>query len=613
MEWLVTDQHGLFAMGTPEGTRTRKYHGFLTGIAGRLERNLLAHLDLSCNDLELWTHAYTSPEHPVFHPQGAKHLKSFESNPWPTWQWQLPQGTAGASLVALSSGGFEFSISWKADRDEAATFAVRPLWAMRALHSLGCTRANARLEGQRVHFVGETKSDEAWITANRPFQWCERDDLIRDVVYQEEAARGYDAREDLHCCGQFTFTLKNGDSMRLRLEAKSTHSPQHAFDQTATSPHRKTLPPIAHALADFMLHEPHGVVAGYPWFGEWGRDTFIALPGLVAGLYKHDPQITSWAIDVLARWSTWIESDGMIPNLIAKEGPQWESADGTLWWTHALASLWTLGVAKPELGLRGVLEDKFARALHHAIEAIEGGRHLHLEPTRDGLLSVTSPHSTWMDARIDGKAATPRIGVLPEINALWFQARALRDLWLRRPLTDIKERAARLLEKPLEPERCNFVFLYSLPLAPIVFAPLKTSIQRDSLRLSKLFATPVGLRTLSPESADYQACYKGAALARDRCYHQGPAWGWLKGHYEMALRRFERSGVNVESTKTPTFSISSVASHCAELFDAEPPYQWRGAPAQAWSLACSAEAHAQDELKMDDTVKKILLEEGVIL
>ena len=614
MEWLVTDQHGLFAMGTPQGTRTRKYHGFLCGIAGRLERNLLAHLDLSCHGHELWTHAYNSPDQPIYHPQGEKLLTNFESAPWPTWEWKIPQGTLHANLVALSSGGFEFTLAWNSSGDEKpAPLVIRPIWAMRALHALGGVRTKARVEGERVHFAGHTENDQAWITLNHSYEWRECDDWNRNFAYKEEAERGYDAQEDLHCCGQFEFNLKNGESIRLRLEAKSPHSPQHAFDQSFTPTRRKNLSPTTHALADFMLYNPDGVVAGFPWFGEWGRDTFIALPGMVAGLHEHDSKSVNWAVNVLTRWSAWINSDGMIPNLIAKEGPQWESADGTLWWTHALTSLWGLGVAKPELGLSALLKDKFARTLHNVIEAINGGRHLHLEPTSEGLLSVTSAHSTWMDARIDNVAATPRTGLLPEINALWFQARALHDLWLGRRSTDLKSLAARLLENPIEPERSNFVFLYSLPLAPVMFATLKKSIERDSSRLSKLFATPVGLRTLSPESTDYQACYSGGPVLRDRCYHQGPAWGWLKGHYDMARRRFDRYGVNVETTKAPTFSISSVPSHCAELFDAEPPFQWRGAPAQAWSSSCSAEAFVQDKWKMDDALMKTMHEEGGIL
>lgn len=606
MEWLVSDQNGLFAMGTREGTRTRKYHGFLASIAGRLEKNFLAHLDLSIHGTQLWTHAYNSPEQTVFHPDGAKHLQHFQSQPWPTWTWQVPEGILEAQLTALTRGGFEFRLRWSSSTSSvAAPLVVRPLWAMRSLHAVGAQAVHARMEGPLVHFRSRVSQDDAWIHCDRPFDWRPSETWYKNFFYREEHARGYPCNEDLFCAGQFEITLQHGETARLQLRARIPSSKHHDLDETQTQALRSALPSDAHALSDFILHEPPGVVAGFPWFGEWGRDTFIALPGITAGIYPYDPGIISWAVSVLERWSGWIESDGMIPNLITVEGPQWESADGTLWWTHALASLWALGTARPETGLLDLLPGRFGRTLHHAISAIKSGRHKHLSPTREGRLEVTSSHSTWMDAQVNNEAATPRLGALPEINALWFQARCLHELWTRQHKDSFRQEAAALLSQPMEPERCNFVFLYSIPLAPCLFAPSATALTRDAQRLRDVFATPVGLRTLSPDAQKYTAQYCGGAVERDRCYHQGPAWGWLKGHFDMARQRFERVGVTMPE-QAHAAPLSSIEGHFAELFDAEPPFQHRGAPAQAWSSACRAEANARRDWKVDEVLTRII-------
>lgn len=612
MEWLVSDQHGFFAMGTREGIRSRKYHGFLSGIAGRLEKNLLAHLDLSCHGAPLWTHAYNSPQQPVFHPAQTPRLEHFQAQPWPSWSWDLTEGRLDAQLTALDHGGFELKLTWASHTSIVAPVVVRPLWAMRPLHALGAQNVVARMEGQSLHFRGHDSHDDVWIFCDRAFDWRPTETWYRNFLYTEEFARGYPHNEDLYCAGQFELTLQHGESVRLRLHSRASHAAGSDLHATMTRPLRSALPATAHALSDFVLYDPPGIVAGFPWFGEWGRDTFIALPGIVAGLHHHDPDIVSWGVSVLERWSAWIDSDGMIPNLITLEGPQWESADGTLWWTHALASLWALGAAKPEFGLLELLPRKFARTLHNAIDAIKSGRHSHLSRDGEGFLNVTSPHATWMDARLDGRAATPRLGRLPEISALWFQARCLHELWTRQHGHLLREEATKLLEFNLEPERPNFVFLYSIPFAPCLFAQsekAQNAAARDATRLAEKFVTPMGLRTLSPDAPAYNACYRGGAVERDSCYHQGPAWGWLRGHYDMATPRFANLNLspdtNAASYVAPEF-LSTIPGHYAELFDAEPPYQLRGAPAQAWSSACAAEAVARRELKVDDVLIRII-------
>jgi 4-alpha-glucanotransferase len=304
----------------------------------------------------------------------------------------------------------------------------------------------------------------------------------------------------------------------------------------------------------------------------------------------------------------------MIPNVLEKSGvPQWESCDGTLWWCHALAAIWAQASAEGGDGAGSVsraLETEYSPILAAAIASIEAGLHRGLRLADNGLLEVTEAHSTWMDARVDGKAVSPRLGALPEINALWFQARCLHGIWTRREGFDaraLKKLGRAALSQCLEVERPNGVFLHSVPLAP-------SFVLRDTAALSarlKLIATslwtPVGLRTLSPTHSEYRPRYSGDQRERDQTYHQGLPWAWLGGHYQMARARLARkTGLPEIRFESGDPAWGPLAGHVAELFDAEPPFAPRGAPAQAWSLACFEEEAARRRSRVDAHLTRVL-------
>jgi 4-alpha-glucanotransferase len=224
-----------------------------------------------------------------------------------------------------------------------------------------------------------------------------------------------------------------------------------------------------------------------------------------------------------------------------------------------------------------------------------------------------------MDARVDGVAVTPRTGALPEINALWFQARCLQWLW--RPAQaggaaddggSVRVNIERLGQVMLgsdvaEHERPNRVFLHSLPLAPSFVVQDAAALSRDLQQLQSRFLTPVGLRTLDPSSAAYRPRCVGTQRERDLSYHQGPVWGWLRGHFDMAKARASSARAAKTSEKEVQFHMP-IDRHWPELFDAEEPFTPRGTPAQAWSVACIDESRARRELKVDQKITEILAE-----
>lgn len=615
-------------MGTVAGVRTRKYHAFYAGIAGRGESVYLADFELELNGRSLWPHRYASSGEPVVHPDPLSAATAFAYEPFkgfPCWRWELSDGKLAFWIEPASTeshrGGIHFFWKWQPAARNAgpAQLKVRPFWAMRELHGMGGKEWSARSEtagGATVSSISAgdrsaiVRLEGAWAWQDSP-QWYER------FFYSEEAARGYDSEERLFSAGTWSV-----DVSRARKGLVSWLVSEEREERSASTRTRGKARPAA---LDFVLREPAGICAGFPWFGEWGRDTFISLPGIVvswAGWANSasaptgaSGELHRWSFDVLTRWADWIRSAGMIPNLIDRDGtPQWESSDGTLWWCHAVAALWAFGLDKSFESIGHGLRESFNEPLWAAIASIRSGRHRGLRPGEDGLLEVTEPHSTWMDARVDGKAVTPRLGKLPEINALWFQARCLQWIWSERGSSlaqsgsgEIEALGRAVLRQCREPDRPNEIFLHSLPLAPSFVLRETRGTSEQLSRLAAQLWTPVGLRTLSPVSPAYRPRCVGDPRTRDQAYHQGPPWAWLGGHYQMARARVVRKSQLPEMHIDPQAPDSGpISRHVAEIFDAEPPFTPRGAPAQAWSIACLEEAAARRKLRIDAQITGVL-------
>jgi 4-alpha-glucanotransferase len=492
---------------------------------------------------------------------------------------------------------------------------VRPLhalggqtWSIEPQDDADGTRLRVRSTDPNA-LIGEP----LYLLLSGNWSWNELPYWYNEFYYTEELARGYPAEENLFSAGEWTLTLRESEPARILMaeEADIFAMPQPARRRT-------TLRDATVTALDFVVNEPAGIVAGYPWFGEWGRDTFISLPGIAirwleSGGKSHE--VAAWVDEVLSRWGQWIQLTGMLPNLIEKNGShQWESADATLWWCHALASLWAFGAAGRK-EFQGI-DRRFKSLLDHAIDSIKNGRHVFLREASDGMLEVTEAHTTWMDARVEGCAVTPRTGRLPEINALWFQAQCLQALWSQAESTKEEKDLSHLLtlgRKTLDPlnwgadenDRPNFVFLHSIPLAPSFVLRETGALQRD-LERAEAFWTPVGLRSLKPTSRAYQAKCVGTQAVRDAAYHQGTVWGWLGGHFEMAKDRAGLSQETFETFSAQILESMPIEGHISEIFDGEEPFVPRGAPAQAWSLACLDEARARKRLRVDSKLSDIL-------
>ena len=352
--------------------------------------------------------------------------------------------------------------------------------------------------------------------------------------------------------------------------------------------------------------QAHGrsIIAGYPWFGDWGRDTMIALPGLCLATGRFDA-----ARGILETFAHFIDR-GMLPNVFPGAGsvPEYNTADAALWYIEA----WHAYVAAS--GDVAALGRVFPVLAEIVSQHLAGTRYgIGVDPA-DGLLHAgeAGVQLTWMDARVGDWVVTPRIGKPVEINALWYNAlcgmTALAGR-LGRPASEYRAAAERTqqsftrfvisaeaglydvidgpdgLDARLRP---NQILAVSLRASPLDQATRRAVLRRCAAAL----LTSHGLRSLAPDDPDYHGRYEGGVVERDGGYHQGPVWPWLLGHYALAHYRVHGNAVAAQRLLRPIGDhlFDAGLGQVSEILDGDPPHTPRGCPAQAWSVACALEA-----------------------
>jgi predicted glycogen debranching enzyme len=452
-------------------------------------------------------------------------------------------------------------------------------------------------------------------------QWHE------NVEYLEELDRGLDFREDLLLPGSFELELAPGrpqilaatveSGARLDLEALGAVFRRPEVPRSVAAPRpprargdalegRARLERAAEAYLVRRADRSATIIAGYPWFTDWGRDTMISLPGLLIARGQ-----LALAREVLEGFLAHLDG-GLVPNRFPDAaGPaEYNTADATLFMFQAVHAWEQAG------GPAGFIADVFYPAACTIVDAHLRGTHhgIRVDPS-DGLLVAGGPGTnlTWMDARVDGVPVTPRHGKPVEVNALWYNALRLSERWARQlgdgPRARSCGREADLVAGAFDrafwndarrccfdvilPEgadgrlRPNQLFAVGLPF------PLLDGRRRAMVleAVETALVTPVGLRTLARGEPGYRPTYRGAPSERDAAYHQGLVWPWLVGPYVDAL--FAVRGDSAETRRRARVAVSSLVarmeSGCLgqlpECFEPEPPFRPVGAPAQAWSVA----------------------------
>ncbi|MDJ0806922.1 MAG: amylo-alpha-1,6-glucosidase [Gammaproteobacteria bacterium] len=636
LEWWVTNGIGGYAGGTVSGVLTRRYHGLLTAP---LHPPLGRYLLITKADTVLLDRGKEIPLHTnrwrggVTAPQGQSHIELFRlDGQMPVWEFAIEDLRIEQRVwMAHGQDQSQVGFRWKSgERETPPVLRIGLLANFRDHH--GSTgpgtfeiHAEPLKDGLRLPLPNgayiELHSPQGRFTQDHT--WIENFLLVRE---QERGLHEIDhhlrvgyveipLRRDAWL--GLSLSLGRGDRADLATSLSTERARIAALQESALpGVERDAVPDWVRQLviaADSYLiqrREPDGsrkgsVIAGYPWFGDWGRDTMIALPGLTLATGR--PQLAKEILDAFAGYL----SRGMLPNVFPGSGetPEYNTVDAALWYIEAWRAY--LHATADQRSLQRCFP-----VLAEIIQAYREGTRfgIRMDPA-DGLISAGVPGQqlTWMDARVNGREVTPRHGKPVEVSALWYNAlRSMggfaRALELASAEYDslanrVGEGFSRywrggdaglydVLDGPQGHEstiRPNQIFAVSL-----FHSPLRSAAQQrrvvDECREHLL--TPFGLRALSPRDPRYQGHYAGGVEARDGAYHQGPVWGWLLGHYVLAESRVTgKADIACQRLDAMAEHLGEAGlGQLSEIFEGDPPHQPRGTPAQAWSVACTLEA-----------------------
>ncbi|ARP87233.1 amylo-alpha-1,6-glucosidase [Bordetella genomosp. 9] len=647
-EWLEADGCGGFASGSASGLLTRRYHALLLAAvrppAGRmvLANGMQAWVETAGFRQALTRHRYV-PD--VTAPADAAPCLSFNPDPWPTWRLRLKDGRIVRMECLVSKADRWTILRWTLDeagapdgrqapeaaqaRDWPLTadaamadqviLHVRPLLSGRDYHALHHENPafdfTARVEGQCVRWQPYT--DVPAIVAHSNGRYTHEPDWYRNFLYIRERERGLDAVEDLATPGVFSFPLHASPAIML-LAAGPSASPamttpdtvlQHAARSAQVERQRRAAFPdrLRRSADAYVVARARGLtlVAGYPWFTDWGRDTFIAMRGLLLTTGRLDE-----ARAILLEWTRHL-SDGMLPNRFPDDGgePAYNAVDASLWFVIAAHDYLAAGHGDPAT----------VAALRETIDRIvagyAGGTRHGIAADDDGLLRAGSPgmQLTWMDAKLGDWVVTPRIGKPVEVQALWINALRIAGEWNAACLARAGRAQAAFARRFPKPDgsglydvvdvdhvpgrvdgriRPNQIFAVGGLPHPVIDGALARAVVDQ---VERELSTPLGLRTLAPGEPGYAGRYGGTPAQRDGAYHQGTAWPWLLGPFVQAWLRVRQQAGALDGAARreararwldPLLRNLDEAGlgHISEVADGDLPQRCGGAPFQAWSL-----------------------------
>jgi glycogen debranching enzyme len=606
-EWLETDGLGGFATGPVRGGRSRRYHALLVVDEGGqrfvLVNGLEVQVQTAGGTWPLSTQAYAEG---VTHPDGRRFLEAFTVDPWPTWRYRLPDGTVLGHELFMRHGRPQTFLAWRVIEGGPATLRVRPLLSGRNYHALHrenpAFRFEAERDGERWRFRPYPGVPEVIVGGNGAYRhdptWYRR------FHYAEEEVRGLDCLEDLASPGELTFDLASEASLILGVGPDDRLAYARGFESERRRAFRSPLELAADAYV-VTRGEGKTIIAGYPWFTDWGRDTFIAMRGLCLATGRFDD-----ALAILLRWAGTVRQ-GMMPNRFpdGDGAPEYNSVDAALWFVVAVHEL--LSLHRPAAAARARLTE----AVEAILTAYSAGTRHDIVAGDDGLLAAGEPgvQLTWMDAKIGDWVVTPRVGKPVEIQALWLNALWIGDRlhlpsaahWLAMHVRGRASFESRFwneatgclhdvidvdhLPGKTDPSfRPNQIFAVGgLPLALLEGTRARAVVDAVEARL----LTPMGLRSLAPGEPGYRAAYSGGPVDRDTAYHQGTVWPWLMGPFVEAWLRVRGDTPIARKEAQRRFIVPLLShlrdygvGHLCEVASADPPHRPSGCPFQAWSV-----------------------------
>ncbi len=650
-EWLLTNTRGSFASSTIAGCHTSGYHGLLIGSPDPLVRrmmslsNCLEALLWNGQALELSTFEFADR----FAPQGYAHQQEFRRDAGAHFRYCTgPADLCKSVYLARDSDTVLIEYTFEEVR-EPVDFVLRPFVGMRDFHTLQRSDASltCRVADSMVRIQNGASADGELLLTCPATRFESDPQWWFNFVYRANRDRGLAHTEDLWAPGFFKGHVEGSGRIVFWAHLGAGGPSEQAFPTDADAVkedlrlHQKQLLEQAAAqekahrilclAADQFVVKRHSsggerttIVAGFPWFADWGRDTFLSLPGLLLATGRHEE-----AGSVLSTFAAAAE-EGMIPNRFDDRTgeAQFNSVDASLWFIHAAFEYLDAagnvderveGVPPSKRGqdARDTFSQRLLPAVRGIIDAYQAGTHFGIHADSDGLITAGDQNTqlTWMDAKCDGIAFTPRCGKAVEINALWHNALVRLQKFCERQQSPEAGRYAVMaaqvgrsfcklfwnadlgyLNDVVRPDgtvdaslRPNQIFAVSLPFGP----PLARSQQWAVVNtVEQKLLTPYGPRTLSSRDPAYKGRYEGSPRCRDEAYHQGTVWPYLMGPFLEAYLKVR--SYSTESKSDVAEFLRPLLRHLvedaclgsiSEVFDGDPPHRPAGCPAQAWSVA----------------------------
>ncbi|MFM9874643.1 MAG: amylo-alpha-1,6-glucosidase [Fimbriimonadaceae bacterium] len=599
LEWVLTNGLGGFSMGTVVGNNTRRYHGHLVAATQPPEiRTVLlagveAYVAIGANSDGLSSNQYVG----TVHPEGYRNLESFTVGENAEWTWNI-RGNRIAKRITMHDSVNAVTITYSNLSEVGMTLSLRPLVSHKFYHDnfrvtdfypeiLLFPEDRTVVSHQGIRLAIEHPGANRTPTTG----WYYR------FEHPRETERGLDPIDDLFCPCELQYILGPGESVSV---VAATEDGVAAVTESGavhlTSNGVKEA--LVAAASKFLVKTPErtSIIAGYPWFTDWGRDTMISLPGICL-----ETGHVSDARDILSAYASQMRQ-GLIPNRFVDKGetPDYNTVDASLWFGNAIY-----------LTLQKEWDEVFARrALGWLAEIIEwhrkGTRYgIKVDPV-DGLISQGEPgvQLTWMDAKVGDWVVTPRHGKPIEVNGLWVNLLRVAEYLATKlgasadAYSEIADQAEVSMRSKfwhprighyldtVEPDdaslRPNQLIAMSLPFAPLTGDEAIMALGK----IERELLTPMGLRTLGPKESSYVGRFEGALNKRDAAYHQGTVWPWLLGPYVSAVMRV--TGDKKRAQAALTYIVTTLDNYgidgIAEVYDGDAPQYPGGCPWQAWSV-----------------------------
>lgn len=641
LEWLEPNGRGGYASGTVAGANTRRYHALLlvarhppvdrVALVNHVEESI----EIGGDTCPLSTNVYGG----AVHPEGYQYCERFSDVPWPTWRFAC-RGIRVERELVCPHGRDLVILRWRLldDASPAVVLRVRPMLTGRDFHATH--QENAALRSEATITEGQV----VWqpyeglppVRAQHNGQYHHRPDWYRRIHYPVDRERGLEHVEDWWSPGECLFTLTPGTTAELVFTTETI--PPLSVTQVMDAERRRrdtlvtsapTEDELTHRLwvasNAFLVKRAarQTVIAGYPWFADWGRDTFVALPGLclVTGRYEVARQV----IEAFASYV----SQGMVPNRFPDIGeqPEYNTIDASLWFIHTVDRY--LYYSRDLVGVQRMAWP----AVKQILDGYRQGTRFGIRMDEDGMITggVEGVQLTWMDVKIGEWVVTPRHGKPVEIQALWVRALAVAAALAEqfgesayaaqcrqdraRATASFRDRfwyrtggyLFDVVDGPTGDDaslRPNQIFALALDDQLVTDAQAKQVLQLLKERL----LTPVGLRTLAPEDIRFCASYEGGVAERDAAYHQGTVWPFLLGPFVTAWVKAYGDSPSVR--RDARLFLQGLFEHLdeaclgqvSEIFDGERPHRARGCVAQAWSVAEPLRALIEDIAVTSDGV-----------